>query len=69
VKPNFTVANEAAVSKPPTVDFGRPAPGAPGAAPAPAPAPAAPAVPAPAPAPEKKADATDAAGELMKKGY
>ena len=65
VKPNFTVANEAAVSKPPTVDFNRPAPGA-----APAPAPATPpAVPAPAPAPEKKADASDAVGDLLKKGY
>jgi LemA protein len=41
-KPNFTVANEAAVSVPPTVDFNR----------APAPAPAVPA-PAPAPAPTK----------------
>jgi len=43
VKPNFAVENEAAVSKPPTVDFGK----------APA-APAAPAVPAPA-EPAKKA--------------
>ena len=43
VKPNFAVENEAAVSKPPTVDFGK-APGAP----------AAPAVPAPA-EPAKKA--------------
>jgi LemA protein len=40
VKPNFAVENEAAVSKPPTVDFGK--------------APAAPAVPAPA-EPAKKA--------------
>jgi LemA protein len=40
VKANFTVENEAAIAKPPTVDFGRPA--APSAAPA-APAPAAPA--------------------------
>jgi len=38
-KPNFTVENEAAISKPPTVDFGAPAP-APSAAPAPVPAPA-----------------------------
>jgi len=38
VKPNFTVENEAAISKPPTVDFSTPAP-----ATAPAPAPAAPA--------------------------
>jgi LemA protein len=34
VKPNFTVADEGAVSRPPTVDFGKPQP-----APAPAPAP------------------------------
>ena len=45
VKPNFAVADEAAVSAPPKVDFGKsPAPGAapaptPGTAPAPAPAP------------------------------
>jgi LemA protein len=44
-KPNFTVENEAAISKPPTVDFSAPAP-----APASAPAPAAPPAPAPAPA-------------------
>ena len=44
VKPNFTVADEAAVSTPPKVDFGK-QPGAPGATPA------APVVPAPAPAP------------------
>jgi LemA protein len=48
VKPNFAVENEAAVSKPPTVDFGK-APAAPAV-----PAPAAPAVPAPA-EPAKKA--------------
>ncbi len=36
-KPNFTVENEAAISKPPTVDFSAPAPAA---TPAPAPAPA-----------------------------
>jgi LemA protein len=35
VRPNFTVEDEKAVAKPPTVDFGRPSP-----APAPAPAPA-----------------------------
>jgi LemA protein len=48
-KPNFTVENEAAISKPPTVDFAAPAPAAqpPAATSAPAPAPAA---PAPAPA-------------------
>ncbi len=47
LKPNFTVADEAAVSRPPTVDFnrstGQPAPATP------AQAPSAPAVPAPAP--------------------
>ncbi len=37
VKPNFTVENEAAISKPPTVDFGTPTPPA---QPAPAPEPA-----------------------------
>jgi LemA protein len=37
-KPNFTVENEAAISKPPTVDFATPAPTpAPAATPAPAP--------------------------------
>jgi LemA protein len=41
LKANFTVENEAAISKPPTVDFGAaPAAAAPAAAPAPAPAPA-----------------------------
>lgn len=40
VKPNFTVENEAAISKPPTVDFSRPAPAQPAPTPAPAPAPA-----------------------------
>jgi len=48
VKPNFAVANEAAVSVPPTVDFGK----TPGATPAPAPAPAPVPTPAPAPAPK-----------------
>jgi LemA protein len=57
VKPNFTVANEAAVSAPPKVDFSKPGepaatPAAP-AAPASVPAPAAPA-PAPAAEPAKK---------------
>ena len=42
VKPNFTVENEAAISKPPTVDFSRPAPTNP------PPATTAPASPAPA---------------------
>ncbi len=36
-KPNFTVENEAAIAKPPTVDFGKPAPAPGGAAPQPAP--------------------------------
>ncbi len=49
VKPNFTVADEGAISAPPKVDFGK-SPGvpAPGAAPAPTP-PAVPPPPAPAP--------------------
>ena len=33
VKPNFTVENEAAIAKPPTVDFATPAPAGPDAAP------------------------------------
>jgi LemA protein len=49
VKPNFTVADEGAISAPPKVDFGK-SPGSP--APGAAPAPAAPAVPPPAPAPK-----------------
>jgi len=40
VKPNFSVENEAAISRPPTVDFNAPAPAAAPATPAPAPAPA-----------------------------
>jgi len=61
VKPNFTVENEAAVSAPPKVDFGKPAP---------APTPAAP----PAPAPAPKAGVTDApsadpVAEKLKLGY
>jgi len=65
VKPNFAVADESAVSKPPTVDFGRGAPGAPGTTPAPVPT-----VPAvPPPQPEKKADASDVVNDLLKKGY
>ena len=60
VKPNFAVADEAAVSAPPKVDFNK--------------APAAPAVPAPqpkaeAPADAKQAAAGDAGSELLKKGY
>jgi len=46
VKPNFTVENEAAVSAPPKVDFGKPA--------TPAPAASAPAVPQAEPEPAKK---------------
>ena len=49
VRPNFAVADEAAISAPPKVDFGT----APGAQPAPTPAP--PAVPAPTPAPKSAA--------------
>jgi LemA protein len=58
VKPSFTVADEGAVSKPPTVDFGKAAPGA-----TPAPLPTAPAVPPPQP--EKKSDARDAVNALL----
>jgi len=47
-KPNFSVENEAVISKPPSVDFGT----APAPAPAPQPAPAAPVEPAPEPAPQ-----------------
>ena len=57
VKPTFTVENEAAISAPPKVDFGK-TPGAP--APAVAPAPKADA---------KAAPAADPAGDLLKKGY
>src|SRR3984885_9312181 len=46
-KPNFAVENEAAISKPPAVDFAAPAP-APAPSPAPTPAPATPPAPAPA---------------------
>jgi LemA protein len=49
-KPNFAVENEAAISKPPSVDFAAPTP-APAPAPAPATAPPATAAPAPPPAP------------------
>jgi len=54
VKPNFTVENEAAVSAPPKVDFGKPA------------APAAPPTPK---ADAKAAPSGDAAADLLKKGY
>jgi len=60
VKPNFTVENEAAVSAPPKVDFGKPA------APAAPPAAAAPSAPK---ADAKAAPSGDAAADLMKKGY
>jgi LemA protein len=50
-KPNFTVENEAAISKPPTVDFTAPSPAVQPPAPAPAAAPASAAPPVPAPAP------------------
>lgn len=59
VKPNFAVADEAAVSKPPTVDFGKGAPGAPGVTPAPV---------VPPPQPEKKAGARDAINDLRQNG-
>jgi LemA protein len=56
VRPNFTVADEGAVSAPPKVDFGRSPPAVPAPAPNTAPVPAAPATPAapaaPAPAPK-----------------
>jgi LemA protein len=45
-KPNFSVENEDVISRPPSVDFGRPP------APAPQPAPAPPVEPTPAPAPQ-----------------
>jgi LemA protein len=77
VKPNFTVENEAAVSAPPKVDFGKPgAPAAPATNPTPGtpgtPAPATP--PTPTTPPSPKAEATgattaDASGDLLKKGY
>jgi LemA protein len=60
VKPNFTVENEAAVSAPPKVDFGKPA------VPAAPPASAAPSAPK---ADAKAAPSGDAAADLMKKGY
>ena len=56
VRPNFTVADEGAVSAPPKVDFGRSPPAVPAPAPNTAPVPTAPATPAapaaPAPAPK-----------------
>ena len=56
VRPNFTVADEGAVSAPPKVDFGKSPPAVPAPGPNTAPVPAAPATPAapaaPAPAPK-----------------
>jgi LemA protein len=49
LKPNFTVDNEKAISVPPTVDFGKPAPSTPAPT---TPAPTTPAPPPPAPAPK-----------------
>jgi LemA protein len=65
VKPNFAVADEAAVSAPPKVDFGK-QPGAPAPAPAPTPAPKSSAVPADG---KTAAAVPDPAADLMKKGY
>jgi LemA protein len=71
VKPNFTVENEAAVSRPPTVDFGKPAPSAtPPASSPPAAPPAAPAPKSDAGDASKTASAVPAdANDPMKKGY
>jgi LemA protein len=78
VKPNFTVESEAAISRPPTVDFGKPAPSAPSGSSSPTPAPATPpATPPTAPAPKsdagsqgRTASAPPAdANDPMKKGY
>src|SRR5512143_2415114 len=53
VRPNFTVADEGAVSAPPKVDFGKSPPAVPAPAPKTTPVPATPAAPpAPAPAPK-----------------
>jgi LemA protein len=57
VKPNFTVADEGAISAPPKVDFGKPAAPVvpapqPGAVTSPPPSVTPPAVPPPAPAPK-----------------
>ena len=60
VKPNFAVADEAAVSTPPKVDFGK-QPGAPPSVPAPAPKTSA--------AETTQQVAADPAAELLKKGY
>jgi LemA protein len=66
VKPNFTVANEAAISAPPKVDFGK-TPPAPPAVPAPATPPAK--TSSAAPTLKAEAPAADPGQELLKKGY
>jgi LemA protein len=70
VKPNFTVANEAAISAPPKVDFEK-APASAPASPAPAGGTAAPAIPAPAGASgQSAAPASDSApSNPLQKGY
>jgi len=59
VKPNFTVENEAAIAKPPAVDFGK----------TPAPAAPAPGKTSALPDDTKSAAVADPAGDLLKKGY
>lgn len=59
VKPNFTVASEAAIAKPPAVDFGR----------TPAPAAPAPEKKSALPGDGKTAAAADPAADLLRKGY
>jgi LemA protein len=59
VKPNFTVENEAAIAKPPTVDFGK----------TPAPAAPAPGKTSGLPGDAKTAAVADPAADLLKSGY
>jgi len=59
VKPNFTVENEAAIAKPPAVDFGK----------TPAPAAPTPGKTSALPDDTKSAAVADPAGDLLKKGY
>ena len=59
VKPNFAVENEAAIAKPPAVDFGK----------TPAPAVPAPEKKSALPDGAKSAAVADPAGDLLKKGY
>ena len=59
VKPNFTVENEAAIAKPPTVDFGK----------TPAPAAPAPGKTSKLPGDAKTAAVADPAADLLKSGY